>query len=239
MTVNGSVPTNKLGKTLPHEHVMVDFIGADQVSADRYDVDDVFRKVLPYLTKAKEAGCKTFIDCAPAYLGRDPTLLKRFADASGLHIITNTGYYGARQGKYLPKHAFEETADQLAARWTKEWTDGIGGTEIKPGFIKIGVDKGKLTEVNHKLIQAAARCHLKTGLTIASHTGDGTAAMEQLEVLEREGVSPNAWIWVHAQNELNTGFHKAAAKAGAWVELDGIRNKEKPLNKPSRHGENP
>ncbi len=227
MTVNGALPAQKLGKTLPHEHLLVDFIGAAEVSPDRYDADDVFRQVLPVLTEAKEAGCETFVDCTPAYLGRDPKLLQRFAKASGVHIVTNTGYYGAVRGKYLPRHAFDETADQLAARWTKEWSDGIGDTGIKPGLIKIGVDRGKLTDVNRKLIQAAARCHLKTGLTIAAHSGDGIAAMEQLDVLAEEGVSPSAWIWVHAQTEFNAGFHKRAAKAGAWIELDGLRNSRK------------
>ena len=231
MTVNGTLAADELGTTLPHEHVMVDFVGAGEVSPDRYDTDDVFRRVLPYLKEAKAAGCDAFFDCAPAYLGRDPKLLKRFADASGLHMITNTGYYGAGKGKYLPMHAFKETADQLTARWTNEWTNGIDGTGIKPGFIKIGVDKGELTPVNRKLIEAGARCHLKTGLTIASHTGDGVAAMDQLEVLKKEGVSPSAWIWVHAQNEADVEFQKRVAQTGAWIELDGLSNQEESIKK--------
>jgi phosphotriesterase-related protein len=109
--------------------------------------------------------------------------------------------------------------------------NGIGGTRIKPGFIKIGVDKGKLTPVNRKLIEAAARCHLKTGLTIASHTGDGVAAMDQLDVLRKEGVSPSAWIWVHAQNEAAVAFQKKTANAGAWIELDGLQNNEESIKK--------
>jgi phosphotriesterase-related protein len=115
-----------------------------------------------------------------------------------------------------------ETADQLAARWLAEWRDGIDGTGIRPGFIKIGLDAGPLTEVSRKLIQAAARTHEESGLTIAAHTGDGTAALEQLKVLKAEGVSPEAWIWVHAQIEKNTDIHVEAAKQGAWVEFDGI-----------------
>lgn len=71
-------------------------------------------------------------------------------------------------------------------------------------------------------MQAAARCHLKTGLTIAGHTGDGVAALEQIDSLRKEGVSPSAWIWVHAQNERNSEVHLRAARAGAWVEFDGV-----------------
>jgi phosphotriesterase-related protein len=162
------------------------------------------------------------VECTPAWLGRDPLLLKRLADASGLTLLTNTGYYGARQGKFLPAHAFQETADQLAGRWLHEWREGIEGTGIRPGFIKIGVDGGPLTDINRKLVQAAARTHLQSGLTIAAHTGDGQAALEQLEILRAEGVSPSAWIWVHAQNEQNGDLHVRAGRQGAWVEFDGV-----------------
>ena len=222
VTVTGAVPADRLGTTLPHEHVLVDFIGADQVSPDRYNPDEVVPVVLPHLQRLRELGCRTLVECTPAWLGRDPLLLKRLADASDLQILTNTGYYGAGMGKFLPAHAREETADQLAARWLAEWRDGIDGTGILPGFIKIGMDAGPLTEVNRKLIQAAARTHKESGLTMAAHTGDGTAALEQLQVLKAEGVSPEAWIWVHAQIEQNMDVHVQAAKQGAWVEFDGV-----------------
>jgi hypothetical protein len=37
VTVRGPILPDKLGFTLPHEHILVDFIGADKVSPDRYD----------------------------------------------------------------------------------------------------------------------------------------------------------------------------------------------------------
>jgi phosphotriesterase-related protein len=148
--------------------------------------------------------------------------LRRLAEATGLHILTNTGYYNAAGGKFLPGHAKEESADALAARWVTEWTEGIEGTGIRPGFIKIGVDRGPLPEISRKLVQAAARAHRASGLTIAAHTGDGAAALEEIDILEEEGVSPSAFIWVHAQSERDGSFHKRAAERGAWVEFDGV-----------------
>jgi phosphotriesterase-related protein len=222
MTVTGGIPAGELGSTLPHEHVLVDFIGAEQVSPDRYQVDEVVPVVLPHLKRLRELGCRTLVECTPAYIGRDPRLLRRLAESSGLQLLTNTGYYGAGNGKYLPAHAREESADQLAARWLAEWRDGIDSSGIRPGFIKIGMDAGPLTDVNRRLIHAAARTHKQSGLTIAAHTGDGVAALEQLGVVEEEGVSPEAWIWVHAQSEKNQELHVQAGKQGAWVEFDGI-----------------
>ena len=129
-------------------------------------------------------------DCTPAYIGRDARLLKRLSEASGLHILTNTGYYGAANDKYLPKHAFTETADQLAARWIQEAEHGIDGTGISPAFMKIGVDEAPLSDVDAKLVKAAAVTLKATGLTIASHTTTGAAAMAEIDILDRAGVSP-------------------------------------------------
>jgi phosphotriesterase-related protein len=221
-TVTGPIPSARLGLTLMHEHVLVDFIGADQVSPQRYDADHAFTSVLPHLLQAKKNGVETLVECTPAYLGRDVTLLKRLSEASGLHILSNTGFYGAAKDKHLPRAAFAESAEQLAARWTREFERGIDGTSIKPAFMKIGVDEAPLSDVDRKLVLAAAMTSKATGLPIASHTGTGLAAMAELEVLEGAGVPASRFIWVHAQSERDSAFHTGAAKAGAWVEFDGI-----------------
>jgi predicted metal-dependent phosphotriesterase family hydrolase len=221
-TASGAVPAGRLGLTLMHEHVLVDFIGADQVSPSRYDSDHVIKTVLPHLQHARRLGCETLVECTPAYLGRDPALLKRLSDASGLHILSNTGYYGAAKDKHLPPHAFTETAEQLAARWIHEAERGIDGTAIKPAFMKIGVDEGPLSEIDSKLVRAAALTYRETGLPIASHTATGVAAIEELDLLDRAGVPLSAFIWVHAHNERDETLHAAAARRGAWVEFDGI-----------------
>ncbi|MGZ6540155.1 MAG: phosphotriesterase family protein [Bacteroidia bacterium] len=224
MTVNGPIPSKAMGITLVHEHVLVDFIGADSIAEDRWDKSEVAEAALPYLNQIKKLGCQTFIECTPAYLGRDPLLLKSISSSSGLNIITNTGYYGAGNNKYIPGFAFGETADQIASHWTNEWENGIDGTGVRPGFIKIGVGSENLSDFHKKLVTAAARTHLKTGLTIASHTGPSVPAFEQLEILHNEGVSPAAFIWVHAQVEKDTGMHIKAARMGAWISLDGIND---------------
>lgn len=226
MTVLGPIPAKELGPTLPHEHIFLDFIGADQVSRDRYDPEEVFRTVLPYLEQVKGLGCETLVECTPAYIGRDAILLKRLARESGLQILTNTGYYGAGKNKFLPRHAMTESADELAARWLQEWKNGIEGMEIFPGFIKIGVDGGTLSDLHRKLVRAAARTHLASGLTIAAHTVDGVAALDELKTLKDEGVAPGAFIWVHAQNERDDEMHTSAAKLGAWVEFDHVSSKD-------------
>jgi phosphotriesterase-related protein len=221
-TVTGPIDADRLGVTLMHEHVLVDFIGAEQVSASRYDADEVFRIVLPHLQQVRSLGCVTLVECTPAYLGRDPRLLKRLAEASGLNVLTNTGYYGAAKDKHLPRHAFTESAEQLAARWRAEFDDGIDGTGIRPAFMKIGVDEAPLSDVDAKLVRAAAIVSKATGRPVASHTSTGAAALAEIDILERAGVPAGRFIWVHAHNERDAMYHTRAAKAGAWVEFDGI-----------------
>ena len=222
VTATGWMDASEMSLTLPHEHVLVDFIGADSITAGRYNQDSAFNKILPYVIEFKNAGGKTIVECTPAYLGRDPGLLKRLSDASGIKFITNTGYYGAVGEKYLPKHASTESADEIANRWITEWNEGIDSTGITPGFMKLSADKGPLSATQAKLIRAAAITHLETGLPIAVHNGDGTAAQQEVGILEETGVSAEAFIWVHAQNEKDSTIHKSMAQRGAWVEFDGL-----------------
>ncbi len=223
MTVNGPISPDNLGITLPHEHIIVDFIGADSVSKDRYNPDSVVLRAIPFLEQFKELGGQALFECTPAYLGRDVEILKRLSDSMGIHIITNTGYYGTRKGIFLPQHVQTEEADQLAARWVSEWEDGIEGTTIKPGFIKISVNPDTFTVIDQKIVEAAALTHLKTGLTIGSHTTSGTSVLKILDILEDKGVSPNAFIWIHAQTVNDSTYHQQVAEAGAWIEFDGVR----------------
>ena len=223
MTVRGPIQPAEMGVTLPHEHVMVDFAPAGEVGRHRYDLLEVVETALPYLMEIKDLGVDTLVDVTPAYLGRDPRVLQALSERSGLHLVASTGYYGAREDRHLPEHAFDETAEQLAERWITEWATGIDGSGIRPGVMKIGVDAQSLSDIDAKLVRAAAMAHLETGLTIASHTGPAQPALEQIEVLNEVGVHPSAWIWVHAHAEPDIDRHVEAARRGAWVEFDGVR----------------
>lgn len=221
MGVLGPIKPSDVGTTLIHEHVMADFIGAAQTGPHRYKVDEVVAKALPYLLELKKS-CNTFVDCTPAYLGRDARVLKRCAEESGLNIITTTGYYGALGEKFLPEHAYTETVEQLTERWVNEWKNGIDDTGVRPGIIKTSVDAGPLRPIYKKILTSVAATHLQTGLSISVHTGDGIAAMEWMELFKKNGVHPSAFRWVHTQNEKDKKYHLRATKMGAWLEFDGI-----------------
>lgn len=223
ITVTGEIPASEMGKTLHHEHILVDFIGADSISYNRWDKEAVVEKVLPHLLEIKKMGYKTLVECTPAYMGRDPELLKILSVKSGLQIITNTGLYTAMEAKYVPSYGFTETAEQLAERWIEEANDGIEGTGVYPGFIKISVERAPLQEINRKIVEAACIAHKATGLTIMSHSGPAVPAFQELEILEKYGVDASAFIWTHANNEQDNNKLLEAAKKGAWIAFDNFR----------------
>jgi phosphotriesterase-related protein len=210
------------GSVLVHEHVLVDFGGV--ASPHTWDEAEVARAARPKLEALKAQGCARMLECTPNFLGRAPRLLRRLQDEVGIELWTNTGIYGAANRSGVPEFARRETAGGLAARWIEEARRGVDG--MKPRFIKTGVNGFPLEDLDRKLVEAAALTSLETGLTIASHTnGAGPAAMAQLEILARLGCPAERFVWVHAQSEKEHGWHEKVARAGAWVELDGIGEK--------------
>jgi len=221
--VKGTHPIDSNQIWLAHEHILVDFIGADSIQPNSWNHDSIIQEVIPYLEELKEFNINYFVAATPNYLGRDVLLLEKISNKTGIRIITNTGLYGARNNKFIPKYVQKITAENLADKWINEYQNGIDGTSIKPGFIKIGIDySDSLNTINQKLVKAAALTHLKTGLTIASHTGKAIGLWPQLSILQEMGVSPESFIWVHAQSEDNNDSYLKAAEIGCWISLDGL-----------------
>lgn len=222
-TVEGTIKPAQLGFCLTHEHVMSNF-GGEMALDPGYDQEKLVAQVLPYLKKIKSLGADTIVDCTTAYFGRDVKTLQKLAGQSGVQIMTNTGYYAAADDRYVPEHAYQEDAETIANRWLDEWQNGIQGTGVYPGFIKVAVDGGSMSDIDEKLFRAAAKTHRTSGLTIACHTGDNPeAARRELEILAEEDVSPSAWIWTHANQSESVQPLLDAAQAGGWISLDGVR----------------
>jgi len=219
-TVTGEIQPKEMGFTLPHEHILVDFIGAEETGKHRYNPEEVINIMFPYLLDIQKLGVKTFIDCTPMYLARDVKILKELANKTNLNILTNTGLYGREP--YIPKHAYKESIEELANQWILETKEGIEDTLIKPGFIKTAVDGEEFTEIENKLIEVAAVASNETNLTIATHTCFGEKALQILKVLNDYNVKPQKWIFVHANIEEKLELILQVAEQGAWIELDGV-----------------
>lgn len=234
MSVQGPQPSSGMGFTLTHEHLFADLRPyAEQLKNPlSLNINEVVATVLPHLTEIQKLGCKTFIDCTAVGVGRNPLLLQALAKASGMQIVTTTGAYLSNDAQFKPDYFDAMTAEALSEKWLREWREGIDGTDIKPGMIKISVSGGSLTDDENKLVKAAIFTQKKSGMVIGCHVGpwrevkpgtNGTSAMEQIKLVSDAGVSPKRWIWIHAQNEVDFTFHQQALAQGAWISYDGYR----------------
>ncbi|MFK7811355.1 MAG: hypothetical protein AB8B59_02605 [Maribacter sp.] len=222
-TVQGAIDTSELWMSLTHEHIMSNY-GREISETSNYDSLKLFNQVIPYLKKLKSSGVHSIFDCTTAYFGRRIDLLKKISEATEIQIITNTGFYGAADDRYIPEFAYKASAKSISEIWINEFENGIEGTKIKPGFIKLAFDDNKPpSEIDSKLFEAGLLTHLSTGLTLAVHTGKNLEAMElQQKLLKEYNIHPSACIWTHANKLENTDTLIALAKKGTWISLDGV-----------------
>ncbi|MHA1187242.1 MAG: hypothetical protein ACTSSK_10280, partial [Candidatus Heimdallarchaeota archaeon] len=181
--------------------------------------------ILPYLIDVKKKGCSTIVEATPFGLGRDLEVLKECAKKSGLNIITCTGAWDGSdvRGKCVPNDIKEKSIDEIAAIWIKEAKDGIEGTETKPGFIKMALgDEGEIFPLQEKLLRAAIKASLETGLRIQCHVLNEPSVKRTFEILEEENLPFDNFIWVHADAKMNIPLILEVAKKGMWIEFDGI-----------------
>ena len=91
-TVLGPIEPADLGVTLMHEHTLVDAwewggrLGYDST------VDDE-ELLVEELAFYRDAGGSALVDVTPIGLRRDPSGMRRLAQATGLHIIMGCGWY--------------------------------------------------------------------------------------------------------------------------------------------------
>src|SRR5688572_32320389 len=140
-TINGPVEVDKLKFTFTHEHLMSNF-GKDLDEAPEYDEAALLSQVIPYLRKVKSLGVNSIFDCTTAYFGRRVDLLKTMADSTGIQIVTNRGFYGAADERYVTAFDFGATAEEISKAGLAEFEGGIDGPEVRPGFVKLAFDVG-------------------------------------------------------------------------------------------------
>lgn len=227
MTVTGPILASALGKTLIHEHLVTNFKGTEARNQTLRHQQLAVDQILPQLLRLKARGYATLVECTPSHIGKNVALLRQLSEASGLNLITNTGYYAAVNKKYLPDAVYTKTAEELATDWEAEWRSGIAGTGIRPGFIKLGVGGGPLDPVEEKLVRAGFLMSETSGLPLFVHTGGDASIRSQYRLAKEQGFDPDRLVWVHAQNGSDS-TRLEMARNGVWVSLDGVNENRIP-----------
>ena len=95
-----------------------------------------------------------------------------------------------------------------------ELTEGIEGTGIKAGVIKLASSEGRIAPMEEILFKAAARAQKETGCAIITHTQKGTMGPEQAELLISCGADPNKIAIGHMCGSTDIDYFERSSKTG-------------------------
>jgi len=225
-SVLGPIETSELGFTLAHEHLATSSAGFRHTYPELLDRQRVEEVAVEKLTLAYEEGVRTLVDCTPMDLDRDVRLMEAVSRRSGVNIICSTGSH-----LYVPSTFFETifeevapmSADKVANLWVREIEEGIEGTGIKAGIIKVATSD-PIREPEELMLRAAARTHQRTGVLITTHTPHSSqVGDDQIRILEEEGIDPGKVYIGHVNSTLNHDYHKRIVERGVWLGMDEFR----------------
>jgi len=144
--------------------------------------------------------------------------LKTIASRSGVHIVAAGGYFKAPYPPEVVQKSEEAIADELSR-------DAIA--ERWGAFGEIGTSL-EMQPDERKMLRAVSLAHRRTGIPIFTHiehVGCRQCALEQLDLLESQGVQPQDLCIGHMSDILDdpgAETHKAIAKRGVFVGFDTV-----------------
>ncbi len=217
-TLTGNIEPEKLGVTLMHEHLLF-FNGAAPDDPGFQSIPENLREesinfVVGKLNDAARVGINTLVDVGPY---RPIDIYEQIAKNSKVNIIVSTGFY--RQSKLPPWFADMKEESAMVDYMAKEVTEGIGKTKLRAGIIKVAQQHHPMSDWEIKVFSAAAKVQKKTGVHIATHTGN---AVEQFDLLTKQGADPKKLYFSHVDvgRKGRIGDLIKLLKAGSYLEVD-------------------
>jgi phosphotriesterase-related protein len=210
-------PAN-FGTTLVHEHLLF-FNGAAPDDPGFQPIPDELKEksvdyVVARLDEAWKAGIDTIVDVGPY---RPMELYEKIAQRSKINIIVSTGFY--RESTRPPWIVAMTEEQQMVDYMMKEITVGIENTRLKPGIIKVAQQKSPMSSWETKAFKAVAVVQKKTGIHVATHTGN---AVEQFNWLTKNGADPHRLYFSHVdvRRHGKVGDLLPLLQAGSYLEVD-------------------
>ncbi|MEI5673116.1 MULTISPECIES: phosphotriesterase family protein [unclassified Nocardioides] len=225
-TFGGAVPAAALGSTLIHEHV---FVGHPELDLNlphpEWDETAAVEVAVDGLERLWELGVRTVVDLTVLGLGRDVARVARVAARTRVHLVASTGYYTADVlPAYFSTHGPGRLVggpDPLVDLFVRDITDGIAGTGVRAGMLKVVTDRAGLTPDVRRVIEAAAEAHLRTGVPITTHThAPSRNGRDQLALLTGLGVAPERLVIGHCGDSEDLDYLRELMDAGATIGMD-------------------
>lgn len=218
-TVLGPVAIEALGRVLPHEHLLSLLPLTDGPDC-RVDA------AVAALAGLKERGYGTIVDLSPYnVVGRDAdgsnvTVLRDISERTGMHVITGTALY---LESYAPQWSRSLSETELARRFVRDATIGIGATGIRAGIYgEQATSLGDITDYEMRALRAMATAQQETGLAILTHTTHGTMARQQLATLDEAGADLTRVVIGHMDTHLDHAMVRELVADGVSVAIDTI-----------------
>jgi phosphotriesterase-related protein len=221
-TLTGDVTPESLGRTLIHEHLCVDWGEmAGRPKVLNFNYDEMVARMVGKMEALHQAGIGALVECTPIGCGRYVDLFKEVARRGPVKIIASTGFF---HESWCPLHpiACVFDVDMMTDLFVREITEGMGDTLIKAGIIKCATGEGRISPKEEQIMRAVARAHKVTGAPIITHTTNGMG-LEQLDIFESEGVSPEQVIVSHIGFEPQPlDYSERMLRRGANISIDRI-----------------
>jgi phosphotriesterase-related protein len=215
-TATGPVDARQLGFTLAHEHVLVGSAGVFEGFPSLFDMKATCAQLIKELREARAGGVETIIDLTTLDLGRDVELAAEASRESGVHVVVCTGLW-----LDVPRLFWGRDPDFLARLFIHEIEEGIGGTGIRAGVIKVANDIGGVTEVGELVLRAAARACTATNAPISTHQwAPEQVGLRQVEIFEDEGVDMSRVCVGHSADTTDAEYLVRLLDRGVFLSMD-------------------
>jgi phosphotriesterase-related protein len=215
-SVTGPLDTAGLGVTLMHEHVIVRSAGMYENWPHLFHRDEALARSVDTLAEAKAHGIDTIVDLTTTDLGRDVAFVAEVAQRSGMQVIVATGMW------WRPPQWFDRApVEAVTELFIKDISEGIAGTGIRAGIIKVATDEPGVTPAIATVLRAAARAQRATGVPISTHAHAALKrGLEQQAIFREEGVDLSRVVIGHSGDTEDTAYLKELIGAGSTIGMD-------------------
>ena len=217
-TVKGKVSVDEIKYVDSHTHLIA-YATETLIAKDVDLLLDRVDKLETDISEFKELGGNTIVEMTTMDYRRDVSKLLEISSKYDINVIACSGFNkGAYNRVYLENADIDEVSNMLV----NELTNGVEGTGIIPGVIKIGTSLNVIEPWEEKGIRAISRAHKKTGVPIVTHTQGGTMGLEQLEIFHQEGVISENIVICHLDQLDDYDTHRELLLKGVYLSYDSI-----------------
>lgn len=219
-TVTGQISGDDLGPTLMHEHVYS--LYSEFRNEYGWDEEAAVARAVPILQDLMTTGVRTIVDMTVWGLGRDVRRLERISRLTGLHIVAATGLYTFGDLPNFFRTRRRWLSEDFMSEWfTRELTDGVADSGIRPAVIKLVTDEPGANDAVRYVARQVALAHLATGAPIITHSHAPTQrGLLQQELLKQNGVDLSQVVIGHVGDSKDLDYLQRVIDGGSWLGMD-------------------